>query len=272
MTNKWLTYSGKIPVAVSLAEVCPSTNLEDLFSRYLVGGNPKSEIIKCLESEVSQMDSFADMILFHYGGLESHEKVPIYDSKGKLRENSVRYNLENDLLPFTDFITDIKSFDSLHGKILSSLLMTEKAYQSRERSGKISSKDISGDYLVTKVKDYLRATFVVPDRDIKAIDRVVDDLSKLGSTASKLGMKFIFPNSCEIKDYTQRPKQNGYGKYGVKQFPIYFSNKFNEPLRTIEVQIKTQEQAFREKSDGYHADFKKELKMDPSLYEFSKAA
>ena len=129
------------------------------------------------------------------------------------------------------------------------MFATEQSLYRLENSGKIIGPNT--------IKDVLRVRVTVEDGNKAAIDDVMSGFSDFNPK----NIKYLFPGFERVKNYTARPKQNGYGEFGAKHFSIYFADPKNSPLRPIEVQILTQEQVYQARRDSYHGCFKKSFSM-----------
>ncbi len=239
---------GQLATGVDLSLVCPGTNFQRLIQMYFSNSDPEirqaleARIEEVLAAEQEQLDGFARLVMnsFNpdlagdvvYTGYFAVESA--YDKDGTIRENSNKLVMNDPYLPFESIITDRKDVAGLIEKM------------TRKRS----------------VRDGLRVRILVEGDNKREIYVVKDHLDGLGPLAIKLGMNYFAPSETEIKDYTKNPKEGGYGEFGVMHYPILFSVPGEEPLRAIEVQIMTQEQAFQEARDSYHRERKQELLFD----------
>ncbi|MBU0459499.1 MAG: hypothetical protein KKH52_04835 [Nanoarchaeota archaeon] len=256
MKAEIIQFPGQVATSVDLSYVCPGTPVDVLVKQSLMIKDPykkkslEREAQRFFEKERQQLDSAIELMLRnHYPELRLNtgeddgyftiEKA--YDKNGTVRESSVKYVMNDPTLPFESLIADMKTFAGLVEKV--------RIKSEDLRKGKIKSYS---------VEDLLRVRFLVDNTDVQTLDKIQRNLQQTGELANSLGISFV-PG--ELENYHVNPKPSGYGKYGVMHQTFYIANPGSEPLRAIEVQMMTQEQAFQEMRDGYHRDQKKELQQ-----------
>lgn len=148
--------------------------------------------------------------------------------------------------PIVVLQTGIKTVRSLSDKVWRELYAPPEI--ERALSGKIDRYQVVEGQRIYQVRDGLRARIVTPDADVNRIDEVVSALQSLPKNSTALD--FQSTPFRITKNYTHHPKDTNYGKYGVVH-GIVEVGRFG-PLIPVEMQIMTQEQAYREALDQYH--------------------